>query len=242
MVHRARRDPARARRRRLSGHRRSRRCGRQRPGAPARRGIRDRRNGRAGLRPDADLRGEVLRAMPAVTTRMARRRTSTWGRTTWQTRLVGVNPKGGGANPSLCGAGGPYLVAGVQPATGLFLDKVKPDTTAGLRRVDAADRAEAVRGGIRLRPELGECARHGRPRRDRPDRRSWRERRRQRWDLRRRWQCGWRERRSRRWWAWRWRRKRGRRRGGRRPGRRRRPGCRGPGWQRRFGGPWRRGR
>jgi len=52
------------------------------------------------------------------------------GSDSWQTRLVGVNPKGGGANPSLCGAGGPYLVAGVQPATGLFLDKVKPDTTA----------------------------------------------------------------------------------------------------------------
>jgi hypothetical protein len=51
------------------------------------------------------------------------------GTADWQTRLVGVSPKGGGANPSLCGAGGPYLVAGVQPATGLFLDKVKPDTT-----------------------------------------------------------------------------------------------------------------
>ena len=50
------------------------------------------------------------------------------GSADWQTRLVGVSPKGGGANPSLCGAGGPYLVAGVQPATGMFLDKVKPDT------------------------------------------------------------------------------------------------------------------
>jgi hypothetical protein len=47
----------------------------------------------------------------------------------WQTRLVGVNPMGAGLNPSMCAANGPYLVPGVQPATGLFLDKVKPNTT-----------------------------------------------------------------------------------------------------------------
>jgi hypothetical protein len=47
----------------------------------------------------------------------------------WQMRLVGVNPRGAGLNPSQCAANGPYLVAGMQPATGLFLDKVKPDTT-----------------------------------------------------------------------------------------------------------------
>jgi hypothetical protein len=52
------------------------------------------------------------------------------GSADWQTRLVGVNPQGAGLNPSLCAPNGPYLVAGVQPATGLFLDKVKPDTTA----------------------------------------------------------------------------------------------------------------
>ena len=47
----------------------------------------------------------------------------------WQTRLVAVNPKGAGLSPSMCAANGPYLVAGMQPATGLFLDKVKPNTT-----------------------------------------------------------------------------------------------------------------
>ena len=47
----------------------------------------------------------------------------------WQTRLVGVNPQGAGLNPSVCAANGPYLVAGMQPATGLFLDKLKTDTT-----------------------------------------------------------------------------------------------------------------
>jgi len=49
--------------------------------------------------------------------------------TDWQTRLVGVNPKGAGLNPSLCDANGPYLVANVLPARGLFLDKLKPNTT-----------------------------------------------------------------------------------------------------------------
>jgi hypothetical protein len=47
----------------------------------------------------------------------------------WQTRLVGVNPKGGGANPSMCGSNGPYLATDMQPATGLFLAKLKPNTT-----------------------------------------------------------------------------------------------------------------
>ena len=46
----------------------------------------------------------------------------------WETHLVGVNPKGAGLNPSMCAAAGPYLVAGMQPATGLFLDKLKPNT------------------------------------------------------------------------------------------------------------------
>jgi len=45
----------------------------------------------------------------------------------WQTRLVGVNPKGAGLNPSMCGANGPYLVPGVVPATGLYLNKLNPD-------------------------------------------------------------------------------------------------------------------
>ena len=49
--------------------------------------------------------------------------------TDWQTRLVGVDPKGGGANPSLCAGQGPYLAAGTLPATGLFMDKVKETTT-----------------------------------------------------------------------------------------------------------------
>jgi hypothetical protein len=51
------------------------------------------------------------------------------GSSDWQTRLVGVNPKGAGLNPSMCAANGPYLVPDVLPATGLFLDKVKPNTT-----------------------------------------------------------------------------------------------------------------
>ena len=49
------------------------------------------------------------------------------GSSDWQTRLVGVNPKGAGLNPSMCGANGPYLVPGVLPATGLFLDKLNPN-------------------------------------------------------------------------------------------------------------------
>ena len=49
--------------------------------------------------------------------------------TDWQTRLVSVNPKGAGLNPSLCDANGPYLVANVLPARGLLLDKLKPNTT-----------------------------------------------------------------------------------------------------------------
>jgi len=47
----------------------------------------------------------------------------------WQTHLVGVNPKGAGLNPSMCAANGPYLVAGMLPAKGLFLDKLKPDVS-----------------------------------------------------------------------------------------------------------------
>jgi hypothetical protein len=45
----------------------------------------------------------------------------------WQTHLVGVNPKGAGLNPSMCAPNGPYLVAGVLPAKGLFIDKLKTD-------------------------------------------------------------------------------------------------------------------
>ena len=40
----------------------------------------------------------------------------------WQTHLVGVNPKGD--KGSLCPSNGPYLVPGVLPAKGLFIDKV----------------------------------------------------------------------------------------------------------------------
>jgi hypothetical protein len=52
----------------------------------------------------------------------------------WQTHLVGVNPKGGGALASVCGANGPYLVTGMLPARGLFLDKMKdgPMLTCGV--------------------------------------------------------------------------------------------------------------
>ncbi len=47
----------------------------------------------------------------------------------WQTHLVGVNPKGGGALASMCATNGPYLVANMVPARGLFLDKLKDGTT-----------------------------------------------------------------------------------------------------------------
>jgi hypothetical protein len=48
----------------------------------------------------------------------------------WQTRLVGVNPKGGGSLPSKCGdLGAPYLKPGAMPASGLFLDKLRADGT-----------------------------------------------------------------------------------------------------------------
>jgi hypothetical protein len=47
----------------------------------------------------------------------------------WQTHLVGVNPKGGGALASMCGSNGPYLVPNMLPARGLFIDKLKDGTT-----------------------------------------------------------------------------------------------------------------
>jgi hypothetical protein len=50
----------------------------------------------------------------------------------WETHLVGVAPKGGGSSvASECAGGGRvYLVAGSKPATGLFLDKLKPKTAS----------------------------------------------------------------------------------------------------------------
>jgi hypothetical protein len=50
----------------------------------------------------------------------------------WEMRLVGVKPKGGGAtSPSVCAtAAKDYLVAGSNPATGLFIDKLKPTTAS----------------------------------------------------------------------------------------------------------------
>ena len=50
----------------------------------------------------------------------------------WQTHLVGVNPKGGGTLASACAANGPYLVPGMIPAKGLFLDKLKEGTACGV--------------------------------------------------------------------------------------------------------------
>jgi hypothetical protein len=48
----------------------------------------------------------------------------------WQTKLVGQNPvanKGASASLySMCVGHGPYLVAGSNPAAGLFIDKLKP--------------------------------------------------------------------------------------------------------------------
>ena len=47
--------------------------------------------------------------------------------TGWEKSLVGVFPKGGGGLASKCATSSkPFLIAGVIPATGLFIDKVKP--------------------------------------------------------------------------------------------------------------------
>jgi hypothetical protein len=52
----------------------------------------------------------------------------------WQTHLVGVFPKGGGTLASMCtGVNMPYLVAGSQPATGLFLEKLTPQKPCGVQ-------------------------------------------------------------------------------------------------------------
>jgi hypothetical protein len=50
----------------------------------------------------------------------------------WQNNLVGVNPMGGGAIPSMCSTNGPYLQAGQIPAKGLFLDKLKGSPPCGV--------------------------------------------------------------------------------------------------------------
>jgi hypothetical protein len=52
----------------------------------------------------------------------------------WQTHLVGVTPKGGGAIPSMCSTNPqPYLDPGSNPATGLFLRKLSATPGCGLR-------------------------------------------------------------------------------------------------------------
>jgi hypothetical protein len=48
----------------------------------------------------------------------------------WETHLVGVNPAGGGATPSICAKDAafmmmPYIVAKSNPATGLLISKLK---------------------------------------------------------------------------------------------------------------------
>ncbi|HVU52533.1 MAG TPA: hypothetical protein VHL80_17760 [Polyangia bacterium] len=54
----------------------------------------------------------------------------------WQNHLVGVNPvanKGSQmSNYSMCVGHGPYLVANSNPATGLFLDKLKASPPCGV--------------------------------------------------------------------------------------------------------------
>jgi len=56
--------------------------------------------------------------------------------TGWETTMIGKPPPGGGtgANASVCvGMGKTYLVAKSQPATGLFLDKMKMSPPCGMR-------------------------------------------------------------------------------------------------------------
>ena len=152
------------------------RCGRRRPGAPAPGGPGSRRYGRAGLRSGADLHGEVLLQcwLPRRERNGGELRhgVGRLGRRAWS----GSIRRGRGESIAVrrrrtlprCGRA---ARDGAVPRQG------EAGHDAGLRRVDAADRAEADRGRLRLRPELGERARDGRPRRP-PDRRSRRERRR----------------------------------------------------------------
>jgi len=51
----------------------------------------------------------------------------------WEQRLVGVFPKGGGQVPSMCfDSNEPYLIAGSQPARGLFMDKFNQIPPCGI--------------------------------------------------------------------------------------------------------------
>jgi hypothetical protein len=51
----------------------------------------------------------------------------------WDQRLVGVYPEAGGQVPSLClGSTEPYLIAGSQPARGLFMDKFNANPPCGV--------------------------------------------------------------------------------------------------------------
>jgi hypothetical protein len=51
----------------------------------------------------------------------------------WQTKLVGMSPVAGAGTatgfPTMCAGMGPFLVAGSNPAKGLFLDKIDPTTS-----------------------------------------------------------------------------------------------------------------
>jgi hypothetical protein len=51
----------------------------------------------------------------------------------WETHLKGVNPKGGGTLEVCTPANGPYLVAGSNPATGLFLKKLAASPPCGVQ-------------------------------------------------------------------------------------------------------------
>jgi hypothetical protein len=42
----------------------------------------------------------------------------------WQDHLLGVNPRGGGTLSACVASDGPYLTAGSNPATGLFIRKI----------------------------------------------------------------------------------------------------------------------
>ena len=146
MVRRNRRRPARAQRRRLSGHRRSDVVADATGSAGA--GGGNPGTGGTGVQAcdPTPIFARSSARLPSATTRTERRRTSTWCPTTGRRTSSAVNPKGAGLNPSVCAANGPYLVRGRAARDGAIPRQAEADHDSGLRRVDAAGRSEVGRG------------------------------------------------------------------------------------------------